>query len=102
MRKVTASEVIQALVSDAEFGVYGDSYEGIVWAEDYTGYKPTKEEFESKKLELENEYESKEYQRQRAKEYPSFAEQFDLLYHSGYDAWKAEIDKVKEKYPKPE
>lgn len=102
MRKVTASEVIQALVSDAEFGVYGDSYDGIVWAEDYTGYKPTKEEFESKKLELENEYESKEYQRQRVKEYPSFAEQFDLLYHGGYDAWKAEIDKIKDKYPKPE
>ena len=41
------------------------------------------------------------YKYQRASEYPSFAEQFDLLYHGGYDAWKAEIDKVKEKYPKP-
>lgn len=43
-----------------------------------------------------------EYQRQRAAEYPSFADQFDLLYHGGYDAWKAEIDAVKTKYPKPE
>lgn len=41
------------------------------------------------------------YISKRAKEYPSFADQFDLLYHGGYDAWKAEIDKVKEKYPKP-
>lgn len=41
------------------------------------------------------------YKANRAAEYPSFADQFDLLYHGGYDAWKAEIDKVKEKYPKP-
>ena len=41
-----------------------------------------------------------EYQRQRAAEYPSFANQFDLLYHGGYDAWKAAIDAVKTKYPK--
>jgi hypothetical protein len=43
-----------------------------------------------------------EYQRQRAAEYPPIADQFDLLYHGGYDAWKAAIDTVKNKYPKPE
>jgi rhodanese-related sulfurtransferase len=41
------------------------------------------------------------YQTNRAAEYPSFAEQFDTLYHGGYDAWKATIDSVKAKYPKP-
>ena len=41
-----------------------------------------------------------EYQRLRAAEYPSFADQFDLLYHGGYDAWKAAVDAVKTKYPK--
>ena len=40
------------------------------------------------------------YKYQRAAEYPSFADQFDLLYHGGYDAWKAAIDAVKTKYPK--
>jgi hypothetical protein len=40
------------------------------------------------------------YKRQRATEYPSFADQFDLLYHGGYDAWKAAIQAVKDKYPK--
>lgn len=49
---------------------------------------------------LQTEYEANEYQRQRSAEYPSFADQFDLLYHGGYDAWKAEIDKIKNKYPK--
>lgn len=41
-----------------------------------------------------------EYKYKRASEYPSFADQFDLLYHGGYDAWKSAIDEVKEKYPK--
>ena len=49
---------------------------------------------------IQAEYEAKQYQRDRAKEYPSFAEQFDLLYHGGYDAWKASIQSVKDKYPK--
>jgi len=40
------------------------------------------------------------YKYQRAAEYPSFADQFDLLYHGGMDAWKAAIDAVKNKYPK--
>ena len=40
------------------------------------------------------------YKEQRAAEYPSTADQFDLLYHGGFDAWKAAIDAVKNKYPK--
>ena len=40
------------------------------------------------------------YQTNRAAEYPSFADQFDTLYHGGYDAWKAQIDVIKLKYPK--
>lgn len=42
------------------------------------------------------------YKYARAKEYPSFADQFDTLYHGGYDAWKAQIDAIKLKYPKPQ
>jgi hypothetical protein len=40
------------------------------------------------------------YKHQRVNAYPSFADQFDLLYHGGYDAWKAAIDAVKTQYPK--
>ena len=40
------------------------------------------------------------YKEKRARAYPSFADQFDLLYHGGYDAWKAAIDAVKQEYPK--
>jgi hypothetical protein len=41
------------------------------------------------------------YKYQRAAEYPSIVDQLDTLYHSGLDAWKAEIKTVKDKYPKP-
>jgi hypothetical protein len=38
----------------------------------------------------------------RQAEYPSFADQFDKIFHEGIDAWKAEIQAVKDKYPKGE
>jgi hypothetical protein len=41
------------------------------------------------------------YKYQRAAAYPSFADQFDLLYHGGIDAWKEAIDAVKTEFPKP-
>jgi len=40
------------------------------------------------------------YAQKRAAEYPSFADQFDLIYHDGIDAWKTVIQAVKDKYPK--
>ena len=50
---------------------------------------------------LDKEFSDNKYQRDRAAEYPSYAEQFDLIYHSGVDAWKAKIKETKDKYPKP-
>jgi hypothetical protein len=40
------------------------------------------------------------YKYNRAAEYPSIADQLDTLYHGGYDAWKAQVKAVKDKYPK--
>jgi hypothetical protein len=40
------------------------------------------------------------YKDKRAAAYPAIADQLDLLYHGGMDAWKAAIDVVKNKYPK--
>jgi len=50
---------------------------------------------------LDKEFADNKYQRDREAEYPSYAEQFDLIYHSGVDAWKAKIKETKDKYPKP-
>lgn len=40
------------------------------------------------------------YKEQRAAAYPSIADQLDLMYHGGMDAWKAAITAVKTQYPK--
>jgi hypothetical protein len=50
---------------------------------------------------LQADYDSKEYQRKRATEYPSVVDQLDDIYHNGIDAWKATIKVTKDKYPKP-
>lgn len=43
---------------------------------------------------------SNAYKQQRAAEYPSYADQFDTIFHQGLEAWKAQIQAVKTKYPK--
>ena len=42
-----------------------------------------------------------DYQSKRKSEYPKSEEQLDKIYHSGIDAWKADIKEIKDKYPKP-
>ena len=41
------------------------------------------------------------YRSKRVAEYPIVEEQLDKIYHSGIDAWKADIKATKDKYPKP-
>ena len=41
-----------------------------------------------------------DYASLRQQEYPSYADQFDQIYHEGVDAWKAGIQEIKDKYPK--
>ena len=40
------------------------------------------------------------YTEARREEYPSIEDQLDKIYHSGVNAWKAEIKVIKDKYPK--
>ena len=41
-----------------------------------------------------------DYKAKRVAEYPRVEEQLDKIYHSGIDAWKADIKAIKDKYPK--
>lgn len=64
---------------------------------DQTAPCPTEEEINAVREEL-----SKlAYKAERAAAYPSVEDQLDLLYHGGYDAWKAAISEIKQQYPKP-
>ncbi len=67
-------------------------------------YKDTQdftwEQVSAKKAELQTDYDNKQYQRDRADEYPSIADQLDDIYHNGVDGWKTTIKATKDKYPK--
>ena len=81
---------------NADWVIRGDT---VDWSEQ-SQTKPTDAEIEAEIARLQAEYEAKQYQRDRAAEYPSIADQLDTLYHGGYDAWKAQVKAVKDKYPK--
>jgi len=94
MNKVDA---LYSLRPGAEWTLRGDKLEWL----DTEQTQPTDAEIAAEITRLEADYAAKQYQRDRAAAYPSFADQFDLLYHGGYDAWKAAIDAIKQEYPKP-
>ena len=76
---------------DAKFSSVGDE---ITWSKENSYSQPTEDEINAK-------FQSSQYQRDRAADYPSWQDQMDLLYHGGVDALKAELKKTKDKYPKP-
>tara|TARA_Y100000114_G_C11752156_1_gene324922 strand:+ start:1852 stop:2295 length:444 start_codon:yes stop_codon:yes gene_type:complete len=61
---------------------------------------PKTEIWEVEGYENEAAWNAAEYQRKRAAEYPSIADQLDEIYHNGLDSWKAKIKETKDKYPK--
>ena len=55
---------------------------------------------QAKIAELQADYDAIKYQRDRAAAYPSWQDQLDNIFHNGFDAWKADIQTIKDKYPK--
>ena len=92
------TSALEKLCPDAKWVVRNDVIE---W-KDEEKQQPTEKEINNKIAELQAEYEANQYQRDRALAYPSTADQLDTIYHQGLDAWKAEIKKVKDQFPKPE
>ncbi len=93
---ITKSNALQSLCPNASWTIRGDNLE---W-HDTEQTQPTDAQIATELARLQAQYDANEYQRQRAKEYPSIADQLDTLYHSGLDAWKAQIKTVKDKFPK--
>ena len=66
---------------------------------------PTEEAIQAKLKELQDDYDSKEYQRDREISYPSIQEQLDMQYWdavNGTKKWQEAVAKVKDDNPKPE
>ena len=62
--------------------------------------QPTQSEIDAEVVRLKALWDDENYKRNRQAEYPSYADQFDLIYHSGVDAWKTKIKEIKDKHPK--
>ena len=85
------------LFKDSENNIYAYELDGSQDA--LIGNKTPITDTEAENIRAEQQA-ARPYTQKRADEYPSFADQFDLLYHGGMDAWKAAIQTVKDKYPK--
>jgi hypothetical protein len=94
---------LQSLRPGSSWYLNGDSYEGLTWL-DETQTKPTEDEIAEEIERLRTEYERTQYQRDRKPEYPSIGDQLDALFHAGVfpPEMAAQIQAIKDKYPKPE
>ena len=90
---------IRAINPNAEVSVNADDINQITWHNNTPVI--SNENILAKQTELQADYDAKQYQRDRAKEYPAFEDQLDDIYHNGIDGWKATIKVTKDKYPKP-
>jgi len=99
---ITITDAVCSLCPGAQFIINNEDYSNIQWMHIPAGMTtPTVKQVQKELKRLQEEHERNKYQRLRAQEYPSIAEQLDTLYHEGYDGWKAKIDEIKMKYPKP-
>ena len=93
-------ESILAINPSAQVSVNAEDLDQITWHAD-TPVIP-KADIEAKMAELKADYDSKQYQRDRAEAYPSWEDQLDKIYHDGVTKWKSEmIDPIKDAHPKP-
>jgi len=91
---------LEKLCPDAKWAVSDDVIE---WR-DEEKEQPTDKQIKDKIVELQTEYDAKQYQRDRAESYPSIQEQLDMQYWdavNGTTKWKDAIAKVKTDNPKP-
>jgi hypothetical protein len=97
----TIIKSILAINPTAQVSISADDINTLVW---HNGTTPIPaNEILAKQQELIAEYEANQYQRDRAKEYPTIQEQLDMQYWdkiNGTNNWQDAINAVKAKYPK--
>lgn len=77
------------------------TYQNLIITDD-SFEKPTQEFLESELKKQQNEFDSKQYQFDRLKEYPSIQECIHAILDDDLEALQAKRNAVKAKYPKPE
>jgi len=72
----------------------------VVTVRDNIAYDETEKEVVYDPRVIENYLISQSYIAKRQSEYPPITEQLDIIFHQGLEAWKSEIQAIKDKYPK--
>jgi len=105
------TDIISAILAinpNAQVSVNAEDIEQITWHDD-NPTNITNEQILAKQAELQAEYDAKQYARDREKEYPTWQDQMDMLWHSidqdaalksKYFAFHQAILAVKSKHPK--
>ena len=95
-------KAIKAINPNAQVVINGNDINTIEW---HNGTTPIPaNEILAKQQELITEYNSNQYKRDRAKEYPSIQEQLDMQYWdkiNNTNNWQTKVNEIKVKYPKP-
>jgi hypothetical protein len=121
LNQVPISTAISNITSTLAWEVVNDyDLSTVVWHDQETS-RPTDAEIQAERQRIADEYNSTEYINLRKNGkielvfddngehvptvvepgYPSIEEQLDTLYHGGLDVWKAQIQEVKNRFPKP-
>jgi hypothetical protein len=90
---------ILAINPNAQVSVNAEDINQITWHNETTPIPAN--QILAKQIELQAEYEAKQYQRDR--QYPSIADQLDMLYWdkvNGTENWLNSIESVKNRFPK--
>ena len=93
---IDTGNALTSLTPNAQWILRGDELEWL----DTEQTQPSQEDIVQKIAELEYIEEVEEYKRVRELAYPSSGEQFDKIFHDGVDAWKADIQAIKDAHPK--
>ena len=93
------ASAILAINPDAKVSVNAEDYNQITWKKGTPVI--SKEDIQAKQAELKAEFDAKQYQRDREKEYPTWQDQLDDIYHNSIDGWKGTIKAIKDANPKP-
>ena len=93
-------DAIKELRPNSGFEIEFNKYDTLKWYDSETT-PPTEQEVEETYQRLMTEFDLKEYYRKRGLEYPSVVDQLDIMYHEGFEGWRAKIKEIKDKYPKP-
>ena len=94
-------KAIKAINKNAEFTYEVEDINSIQWLNGTTPI--SKADIEAKMVELQADYDAKQYQRDRATAYPTIQDQLDMQYWdniNGTTTWEDAIDKVKADNPK--